>query len=76
MKKILTSAWFWLNLIAIALAVLQYFLDNQMFTDWIKWEGLGIVVLNMLAGMIQGQTVTKLKSQVNECKARFNYQPK
>jgi len=61
--KILKSAWFWLDVIAVALAILQYFIANKMFTQWIAWEGLGVVVLNMIAGMIQGNTVTSLKKE-------------
>lgn len=59
----LKSKWFWLNVIAIVLAVIQYFIDNQMFVDWLPLEGLVIVILNMVAGMIQSQQVAQLKAK-------------
>ncbi len=59
----LKSKFFWLNVIAILLAIIQYFTDNKMFTSWAPWEGLAVVILNMIAGMIQGNTVKKLKKE-------------
>jgi len=58
----LKSKFFWLNVIAIVIATIQYFIDNQMFVEWIKWEALIVVILNMIAGMIQATTVSKLKA--------------
>jgi membrane protein YdbS with pleckstrin-like domain len=59
----LKSKFFWLNLIALAILIVQYFVTNQMFTQWLAWEGLAIVVLNAIAGMIQTQQVVELKAQ-------------
>ena len=61
--QILKSRFFWLNLIAIVLLVIQYFIQNEMFPQWVAWEGLVIVVLNAIAGMIQNQQVVTLKQK-------------
>jgi len=47
----------------VILAV-QYFISNQMFTQYLAWEGLIVVLLNAIAGMIQGNQVAKLKKNL------------
>jgi len=63
-----TTKWFWLNMIAVIVAVIQYFINNDMFTAWLPWEGLALVILNMIAGMIQSGQVARLKGEVNTLK--------
>jgi uncharacterized membrane protein len=64
----------WLNVIAIILLVLQYSISN-FSKGWVVYEGLAVVVLNAIAGMIQSSTVTKLKKENTAYKNRMN-QPK
>ena len=64
------SKFFWLNLIAIALAIIQYFVNNEMFVDLIPWFGLAVVILNMVAGMIQGNALMKTKSALANIMAK------
>ena len=64
----------WLNLIAIILLVLQYSISN-FSKGWVVYEGLAVIVLNAIAGMIQNSTVTKLKKENTAYKNRMN-QPK
>ena len=71
----LKSKAFWLNIIAITLAVIGYFADKGMFPNWAPWFGLLVVVLNMVSGMIQSNTVTKLRKENTQYKNRMN-QPK
>ncbi|MDD5510617.1 MAG: hypothetical protein PHI12_07405 [Dehalococcoidales bacterium] len=59
----LKTKWFWLNLIAIIILVIQYFVSNEMFPQYVAWEGLVLVVLNAIAGMIQSGQNTALKKQ-------------
>jgi len=68
------SKAFWLNVFAIILLVLQYSISN-FSKDWVVYEGLAVVVLNAIAGMIQSSTVTKLKKENTAYKNRMN-QPK
>jgi len=56
------SKFFWLNLIAIVLAAIQYFVNQEMFVDLAPWFGLAVIILNMGAGMIQGNSLTKTKA--------------
>ena len=50
-----------LDVLAIVLAIVQYFIANNMFVQWIAWEGLGVVVLNMIIAQVQVNTITSLK---------------
>jgi len=50
-----------LDVLAIVLAIVQYFIANNMFVQWIVWEGLGVVVLNMIIAQVQANTITSLK---------------
>jgi hypothetical protein len=50
-----------LDVLAIVLAIVQYFIANNMFVQWIVWEGLGVVVLNMIIAQVQVNTITSLK---------------
>ena len=68
------SGALWLNVIAIILLVLQYTMTN-FNQSWVVYEGLAVVVLNAIAGMIQSNTVTKLKKENTAYKNRMN-QPK
>ena len=56
------NKFFWLNLIAIVLAAIQYFVDKGMFENLIPWFGLAVIILNMVAGMIQGNSLMKTKA--------------
>jgi len=60
--SILKSKALWLNVIAIIIMVIQY-LENwpKNPADWVIWEGLAVVVLNAIAGMVQSQTNATLK---------------
>jgi flagellar motor component MotA len=60
----LKSRFFWLNLIAIIILIVQYLIDNNSLPDYAKWEALFIVVLNAIAGMIQSNEVAKLKAKL------------
>jgi hypothetical protein len=65
MLQWLKSKFFWLNVIAIALLVLQYAANNSMVpASWVKYESLAVVVLNAIAGMIQANAIRKLKRLV------------
>ncbi len=64
----LKSRFFWLNLISLVVLIVTYFLQNNMFSQYVLWEGLIIAVLNAIAGMLKDQEVTKLKSQVAKAK--------
>ena len=57
------SKFFWLNVIAIIILIVQYFIQNQTFPQWVAFEGLAIVVLNAIAGMIQGQQIATMKAK-------------
>ena len=50
-----------LDVLAIVLAIVQYFIANNMFVQWIVWEGLGVIVLNMIIAQVQANTITSLK---------------
>jgi len=50
-----------LDVLAIVLAIVQYFIANNMFVQWVVWEGLGVVVLNMIIAQVQANTITSLK---------------
>ena len=65
------SKWLLLNIIAVALAIIGYFFSNNMFTSALPWFGLAVVILNMIAGMIQGNTVSGLKKTVIEYKNKM-----
>ena len=67
--SVLKSRFFWLNLLAICVLIIQYFINNQMFPSYIGWEGLALVVLNAIAGMLQSNTVTLLKNVYPDWKA-------
>ena len=72
------SGALWLNLIAILLLVLQYTMTN-FNQAWVVYEGLAVVVLNAIAGMIQSQTLIKTKAKLAEAVKRlasFSIQPK
>ena len=56
------NKFFWLNIIAIVLAAIQYFVDKGMFENLIPWFGLAVIILNMVAGMIQGNSLMKTKA--------------
>ncbi|MGA2669805.1 MAG: hypothetical protein ABSF21_00050 [Dehalococcoidia bacterium] len=60
----LKAKFFYLNLIALVILAVQYFISNQMFTQYLAWEGLIVVLLNAIAGMIQGNQVAKLKKNL------------
>lgn len=62
------SKWFYLNLIAIAILVLQYFVANSMFESMAIWWPLIISILNAIAGMIQSGQTASLKRQLNAIK--------
>jgi hypothetical protein len=62
---ILKSKFFWLNLIAILVLVIQYFITNEMFPAWAAYLSLAVVVLNAVAGMLQGNQVAKLKIKLD-----------
>jgi len=68
------SGALWLNVIAIILLVLQYTMTN-FNQAWVVYEGLAVVVLNAIAGMIQSNKVTMLKKENTVYKNRMN-QPK
>lgn len=60
----LKSKFFYLNLIAVVLLGVQYAANNTMIPrSWLPYEGLLVVVLNGIAGILQGQQVTKLKAR-------------
>lgn len=50
-----------LNVLVIAGAVVQYFIDHQMFVQYIAWESLAVIVLNTIIAQVQAGTVASLK---------------
>ena len=64
--SVFSSKFFWLNLIAIVILVIQYFINNQILVSYVAYEGLAIVVLNALAGILQTQQVKNLKKQLKK----------
>ena len=67
----LKSKFFYLNLIALLVLALQYIIQNNMFRQYLAYEGLAVVLLNALAGMIQGQQVTKLKTSLEVAQSKI-----
>jgi len=70
----------WLNVIAIVVMILQYLLNLPTNpATWVAWEGLGVVVLNAISGMIQSGNFNNAKAQLKACgtpyRNKFN-QPK
>ena len=65
------SKFFYLNLIALLVLALQYIIQNNMFRQYLAYEGLAVVLLNALAGMIQGQQVTKLKTSLEVAQSKI-----
>lgn len=59
--EIFKSKFFWLNLIAVLVLVIQYFITNEMFPAWAAYFSLAVVILNAIAGMLQSQQMTTLK---------------
>lgn len=60
----LKSKWFWLDLIALIVAAVQYLGQWPGNTAvWLFWEGLVLVILNMIAGMIQSAQVATLRAK-------------
>lgn len=66
--ELFKSKWFWLNLIAIIMLIIQFVIDNQMIAKYAQWEALAIVVLNAISGMIQANQVVKLKARLKMIK--------
>ena len=64
--SVFSSKFFWLNLIAIVILVIQYFINNQILVSYVAYEGLAIVVLNAIAGILQTQQVKNLKKQLKK----------
>lgn len=62
------SKFLWLNLIALVVLVITYLIDNDLFPQFTTWFGLALVVLNAIAGMLQTQTISKLKSKLSNPK--------
>ena len=60
----LKSKFFWLNLIAIAVLIIQQLINNNLLPQYGVYEGIAIAVLNAVAGMIQGQQVTMMKAKL------------
>jgi hypothetical protein len=57
----------WLNVIAVIVLILQYLLNLPTNpATWVVWEGLAVIVLNAIAGMIQGQQVYTLKAKLKK----------
>ena len=65
------SKFFWLNLIALVLLIVNYFLSNDIFPNFNVWWGLIVVVLNAIAGMIQATQVARLKAKLKANKIPF-----
>jgi hypothetical protein len=52
----------WGDVIAILIMVLQYLLNLPSNpASWVAWEGMAVVILNAIAGMIQSQTLFTIK---------------
>jgi hypothetical protein len=66
---IFKSKFFWLNLIALVLLVINYFIENGMFPNFLTWWGLAVVILNAIAGMIQNTQLMKAKNELKLLKA-------
>ena len=65
------SKFFYLNLIAILLLVIQYSINNNLApAKFVPYETLAVIVLNAIAGMIQSQQVAKLKVRVKNNAAK------
>ena len=60
MKPWFLSKTIWFNLASIIILVIQYFIDNQMFPDYVKWEILAIAVINMILRLIMSETLQPL----------------
>lgn len=64
------SKFFWLNLLAIIALIIEYFIDNNLFTNYIAWEGLALVVINAISGMISSSENKAVKSENIALKAQ------
>jgi uncharacterized protein (DUF983 family) len=50
-----------LNILVVLAAVIQYFLDNKMFVNWVLWEGLALIIVDMIISMVKDSVNAKLK---------------
>ena len=50
-----------LNILVVLAAVIQYFLDNKMFVNWVAWEGLALIIVDMIISMVKDSVNAKLK---------------
>ena len=66
--NILRSKFFWLNLIAVLVLIIQQIIDNNLLPQYGVYEAIAISVLNAIAGMIQGQQVAGLKATLKKLK--------
>jgi hypothetical protein len=61
----LTSRFFWLNLIGLVVNILQYVITNNLLPQYafLITTIIGIlqIILNAIAGMVQAQTLKKAK---------------
>jgi hypothetical protein len=69
---IFKSKFFYLNLIAVAVLVIQYVITNQLFPAWAGYFSLAVVILNAIAGMIQGQQIANLKAKLKAMKQQVH----
>ena len=74
-KQILTSKFFWLNLIGVLIQIGQYIMGQNL---WPEYSNLLTVILtclqivsNAIAGTVQSQQVAKLKA-VNTALKEYN----
>jgi len=67
--NLLKSKFFWLNIIALVILTVQYTMKFSMLPDsWLPLEGLVLVLLNAIAGMLQSQQLSKAKAEIVQLK--------
>ena len=74
MPNWMKSKFFWLNLIAVLALVVQQVIDKNLLPQWGTLEGIVLVVLNAVAGILQGQQVYQLKKSVKYFKSQVHKQ--
>ena len=66
LKTILSSPILYIDIIAILVPAIQYIIDNNLLPAYLPWEGLVIIVLNLIAVQLKNITIQVLKAKVAE----------
>ena len=56
-KPFWKSKTLWFNILSVVAMIVQYLVDNQMFTAYAKWELLAIAVINFVLRLLTNQGI-------------------